>query len=542
MFIDPLHEPKPAVQDTVVVESAPPPAPLPQGAPVDFGPHPEPNGIVDGDGDATMANGPTTHTNPEIPSPTGAVALARPRVRRKFYDIDLEKMHAKLYYEGFLTPSEFMEDLSRIVANAEVEPIDNERLWKAQAMFTAANLTILSWEPQLITECDRMAGREREREKERRRAERGKAKAVNGGSVAGEGEGEGVYAPGTRRSARNNGQEPEVPFNPDPERRLKRARSDGAGDSQEDPDHGPMKRARASGSEDEGVNASMNAHVEGGGTRMIPGVVVQEAEVNGGDTTLSTPFSQGFQSHVSWDISSPGHSQPSMVDQPRSVRFANELGFPEHDAMSLLNGLERSQNPHPMSLEYQLNTPMGAPAALNSISEEPPTLLSSHGPMYTPFADGSGLVNGGDPGTPNILPPQPSSSSFKELSIGSANDLPHLPALPIIPDALIPNPDHTSSLMAIDHPSPHLRTPSPTPPPPPPFQLSESLIDQLRNDLLDHTDRMDVEQLEQLRATLLNMVWNARGEWDRDGLVREMIREVELYARQIAEDQELGSP
>jgi hypothetical protein len=101
---------------------------------------------------------------------------------------------------------------------------DPDRLFKANAMLTFAQVSLHDLEPQLRAECERMAGRERQRRAERREA-RAKEKAA--AQAIAHGNGNGTYAPGTRRSTRNNGQHLDIEIT-DPlllERKLKRQRS-----------------------------------------------------------------------------------------------------------------------------------------------------------------------------------------------------------------------------------------------------------------------------------------------------------------------------
>ena len=80
--------------------------------------------------------------SPAAPPPPPAPAPA------KFHDMDLEKMHYKLYYTGYLTPQEFLDDLGKIVKIAENESYDDpERLFKAQSMMNTARLMLQGWEP-----------------------------------------------------------------------------------------------------------------------------------------------------------------------------------------------------------------------------------------------------------------------------------------------------------------------------------------------------------------------------------------------------------
>ena len=85
-----------------------------------------------------------------------------------FFDMDSERMQTELFKGRYLTPRDFLEDVHKTVHNAEARAHkDQERLHKAQAMYTAAEVSIQEFDPQLALDCDRMAPRERQRREER---------------------------------------------------------------------------------------------------------------------------------------------------------------------------------------------------------------------------------------------------------------------------------------------------------------------------------------------------------------------------------------
>ena len=152
----------------------PPPVRRPRAEP----PPPEPNGIIDVDGQAPaqpngIVNGIQEESDEEPP---------------KMHKMDLERVHVELYNSKYLTPAEFLEDIVKIVHNADVRiQEDPDRLLRAQAMLTAAEVSINDFDPSFRLECQRMAVRERrrreeyrknkEKEREKRREEREKEKA-----------------------------------------------------------------------------------------------------------------------------------------------------------------------------------------------------------------------------------------------------------------------------------------------------------------------------------------------------------------------------
>ena len=81
-------------------------------------------------------------------------------------------MQMDLYKGKYLTPADFLDEVGKMVYNADVRSYeDRERLYRAQAMYTATQVSIQEFDPQFRLECERMAARERKR-RDQRRAER----------------------------------------------------------------------------------------------------------------------------------------------------------------------------------------------------------------------------------------------------------------------------------------------------------------------------------------------------------------------------------
>lgn len=78
--------------------------------------------------------------------------------------------------------------------------------------------------------------------------------------------------------------------------------------------------------------------------------------------------------------------------------------------------------------------------------------------------------------------------------------------------------------------------PSPSPPPVyPPLVVPSEAINTLGKMLKHATGKLTVDELEQLRASLLDRVWRARTDWDRTALVTDMRDAVDRYVRQVEE-------
>jgi len=240
----------PEVADPFVV-------PAPPAGPVALDPVPEPIVVTAPNGEVAVLEPPLALTNGlvngiegdiseiiEPPQPAPPPPVAPPKI----YNMDLEKIQKYLYKEKYLTAQEFLEDLEKIVHNTTVYRADNDRMVKAQMMLTMAQVLTNEWDAHFKLECERMAGRERKR---REQWARDHPKRKEDSESHQQPNGQEAQVP--RRSARNNGQEPEISIT-DPlklERKLKRQRSSEATSPEESQEDGPNKRARLSGDEDE---------------------------------------------------------------------------------------------------------------------------------------------------------------------------------------------------------------------------------------------------------------------------------------------------
>ena len=134
-----------------------------------------------------------------------------PPPRPHLYDMDLERVHFELYRNRYLTPFDFLHDIRKIVHNAEVCAADDlERLYRAQAMLTATEVSLNDFDQPFRLECERMAARERKRRDDRKKQrEKEKAEKEKEAQAAEAADPNTPYAPGTRRMPHS----PSSPFN-----------------------------------------------------------------------------------------------------------------------------------------------------------------------------------------------------------------------------------------------------------------------------------------------------------------------------------------
>ena len=429
----------------------------------------------------------------------------------KLFDMDLERMHVELHKNRYLTPQAFLNDVGKMVHNAVIcRSEDLERLHRAQAMYTATEVSMQDFDPQFRTECERMAERERQRRTARKK-EKEKAKEQRQEADAGSE----TYAPGTRRSARHNGQEPEIAITDvtklERAARLKRPRSNGpstgsqtSGD--EISDGRNSKRSRVNNEEDVSMNTNLP---EPCSTQQV-------------STAASTVY-----------VSCPPQPTPDSVD-------ANGAGglLPDVPPSAMGGGFDPSL----------LNPAPPHPAPPHS-DQAPYQRFFTPTPSSTPVSAAPDfmIVDAQPPCSPSPVLPPPESTQSSELPPTSE---------PLVPNADVPTPipPITGESLA---PTP----PAPTPPAPecdieaievdreptplPDFHFDQNALTRLGDDFRDTTDLLNVEQLEQLRASCLGCIWAHRSDWDRDDLILELGKILHDFVEEVRadhEDETINSP
>lgn len=404
------------------------------------------------------------------------------------YDMDLERMHMDLYKGKYLTPQDFLDDIHKIVHNAAACANENnsDRLHKAQAMLIAAEVSMQEFDPHFKLECQRIAERER-----KRRDERKKAKGKNSAPDVGQ---NGTYAPGTRRSARHTGQQPEMSIT-DPlqlERRLKRARS---GD-------------RPSGSPE----SSEENKAKGSGTPRQP------------KKRLRTILSDDERDPI--DLLGPMTSQ--QLKTP-TVRFADD-GRAHQDELPVLPELYQPAT-QPLTNPSSVGTPSDAmaidsPMPRRSGSGFDPFLLNPLPPEEDMMRSATlaPLLNGITPssgGHNTSSHPSPQENGYFQTPMQSQ------PAQPPSRTPTVQPPPDTDALPVIPPPREPTRSPTPLPD----FHVDEESLLNLQHQLKTRTNQLSVEQLEQLRATCLSSIWHHRTEWDRDSLIQELLNVLDAFLK-----------
>jgi hypothetical protein len=431
-----------------------------------------------------------------LPLPQPPSTEAQSQVPQLF-DMDLERMHVELHKNRYLTPQDFLHAVGKMVHNAIVcQSEDLERLHRAQAMYTATEVSMQDFDPQFRAECERMAARERQRradrKKEKEKEKKQRLQETDAGSE--------TYAPGTRRSARHNGQQPEIAITDvtklERAARLKRQRSSG-----------PSNGSQASGDEmSEGHNAKrsrMNSE--------------EDVFMN-----VNLPDSCSSQQVSTVYMSCP---QPTS----NSVLPNGEGGLlPDVPPSAMGGGFDPSLlNPAPSNPE---ETPYGRFLSPSStpVGPHPDPMMTDAQPPRSP--------------SPTQPLPQPEHAPSSEsqptsqplISTASAPPTP-TPIIDESPAPAPPAPEQHVEPIEVD------REPTPLPD----FHIDQSALVRLAHDLRDMTELLTVEQLEQLRASCLGRIWAHRSDWNRDDLIlelREVLRNFVDEVRADYEDEMLVSP
>lgn len=489
--------------------------------------------------------------------PAPIVALREPPL----HDVDLEKMHVDLYRGRYLTPQDFLEDIMKIVHNTEIRAYeDMDRMYKAQAMLTATQVSIQEFDPVLKLECERMAVRERQRREEHRKIkekEKEKEREKEKEEAA------------TRRSTRIPGQTLEISIT-DPvqlERRLKRQRGGSAGSSHEGEEEGQGTNGDSGDPQErESKRSRMSTEDDGQDTLNVVGQTPAHARTV--HFAMSTEVVEPMQSlqptqylHAA-QVQPPlpvdqEHGQPTIVQEEPNAMIVDtprsQAGFdptllnplPPMDDVFTATRTSRTASPannQPAPATSSSSVPAPTPMVYNPLAQpvpQPEFDFSSIVPVPPATTSAAGPTNGGD-SNPFLVPPPAMDLAHGYRNPRTPSPRPHTPT----PIRRTRTPEVISTAVAAAQGSPAPlpmiveRTPTP---PLPDFHVDEMLLTGLRRQLADTTTLLNIEELEQLRATCLGSVWRHRMDWERDGLVRELMEQVKEFVEEVGDLDEAES-
>ncbi|GAA6060222.1 hypothetical protein JCM10212_002301 [Sporobolomyces blumeae] len=413
-----------------------------------------------------------------------------------YHNVDLDQMHSDLYKGFYHTPEDFLTDVLRIQANAEVNKImeqDAEAPIKAGQMVNHAKVMLdQTFDASFRSECAKMAERMRAKEKDQPRKERkGKGRDLPEEGIVAHAK-QAAVAGGLLKVRPPPGQEEGEDDDAvivDGEPSHKRAREGGEGGAMDEnggeDGHGPAKRARENGEVDADV-PPIAQHANGGPT-----------DANGASSRFHDLLNPTASSSLaSFNNASDAIFSPSSIPKIPGVAAA-PVAPPMPVGAAPSGSPDKAATPADPSF-------LSGPVASASTSN--PFLFPLPSPSRA--RDGPMDHEGSRQGTPTPL-------------AGLSSERP--------PNGDAPNP--TSA------PSPEkARSPTPmeaTPPPLPEFVLPRDAFDAFSALLREGTASLNVDQLEQLRAACFDSVWRGKSEWDRSRLLDEVSELAKEFVEEV---------
>ena len=200
-----------------------------------------------------------------------------------------------------------------------------------------------------------------------------------------------------------------------------------------------------------------------------------------------------------------------------SVRFADEVELAPLAPMPQIDEVsEPVREPEPerrSGFDPALLNPASPVDTRHAIAIDPPDNPFTYSSVpAAPQPEPTSLTNG------NGLPSNAQVVLDNDLSMHTADSQPAEPS------------------SQADQPMEIEREPTPLPD----FFLDEVMLEDLKVYVRDRTAALSVEQLEQLRATCLGLVWRHRQDWDRTGLLQELKQEAQTFVEEVALD-EMGA-
>ncbi|GAA5932227.1 hypothetical protein JCM3775_001165 [Rhodotorula graminis] len=464
-----------------------------------------------------------------------------------YFNVDLDTMASDLYKGLYYTPDDFVADILRIQANAEVNKImenDGEAPIRAGQMVNHVKVMLdQTFDALFRSECDKLAARLRARDEadpSRRARRKGREGDIPGeealvsaaekaadaggahrprhgtrasGSDADEAQGEGGAAAAGQGEELGEGEGSENP--------LKRARDgEGTDGEVEVGERAAMEGVEGDAGEQGPAKRARFELDEPAASTLVNGQAVASTSaangVNGHVVAASTPsgsFADLLNPTASSSLSGFANpfSQPPEPLNPYGINAAHEpsaaaaappiaVGATPDDAV-VPTAAAKTGGTAPSFLSGLVAPPAAAPGPFAAAGPAPVASYQSGGPSGTSAAGGSADDASRDATpTPAVADPAPAGTDDDGAPDGRA--------------AAVVEPEEQQQ-----------RSPTPmeaTPPPPPPFVVPDAEVDALSSFLTSSTDALNIDQLEQLRAACFDAVWRARSAWDRSAVVQEL--------------------
>lgn len=421
---------------------------------------------------------------------------------RKFFNMDLDQVNDRLWNGYYLTPAQFVFDIECMVKDSKAWP-DRDRTNRAEEMLVNTQTYITEvFDETLVLECDRMAEREFERQKILRAEKEAKAKR----KAEREAEKERLRLVALQQEQGNsptkmieNGAATDVPMV----------------DQQEDTNPGPGLLTNGA---DEGMTGAGNQSMLDKSPFGNQQVAFQNQSYP--STSVSPTRTQPYQpmpiqngnalappANVGYETLSPRQLYPSSFPgmPPNQTQYHAYPGqYPPQPTPGMYPQPTYPNQSAPLSPSHiRTDTPHG----MNNFGHHtsPPPLVASYQQMHL------------NPQTPGQYgAPQPTSTALT----------PHF----------TPATNHTSPTRQI------ILRPSPTPHPS--LVRDPARIERLLQNVTQRTADFTLEQLEQVYAACMDIIWRLRHEWDRTVVISEtesciwrILGEIEMMQKERQQDE-----
>ncbi|KAK5126726.1 hypothetical protein LTR85_009660 [Meristemomyces frigidus] len=440
--------------------------------------------------------------------PKGVPGLREVASGKFYYNLEIVTIEKRLSNGYYKRPKDFLADIKRLAKDAKTFG-DQDRTLKANEMLANVEVDMAELEqqhPALAAECEAVYEREQERERQRllklREAERRGEEVPriipnvppqNASTTTTEGSGPvmlGQEVPG-RPSL--------FPITPS---RL--------------PGPSPISNPWST------TNGSHPSHQTNGST--VPSRPREDSEMLDSQPNPYDPAGSTTTRHATaggWG-SAGSPSQPNTQGQ-RSQKSAHtqmahgsQLDQYHNSASTTTSGQKTSDKSNRSSGPYSVNT-----QGSNGVRGDHPDFS-----MMAPTTGGSQL-----PDTQEV----PSSQS-QPASQSSQNMAPPAPSQNHRSgsiNALLNDPTDEPDATAVT---------SKVLPPPMRIILDTDSLNMLREALVKHSSGMSVEQLEQINASMMDVIWKSRGDWNRNHVIKAVEDAFNEAVRDIEECQGIGGP
>jgi len=421
---------------------------------------------------------------------------------KKFYNTDLDLVNDRLWNGYYLTPDQFVYDIQCIVHDSKTWP-DRDRANRAEEMLVNVQSYVSEgFDETLILECQRMAEREYERQKilhaekeakKKKRAERAEEKARLAAAAA--------AAAATPEPVEHDGPTKLIEELPDVQ--MTEVNGDGVHRTMTSVDIDDQFVPESSPFGSQSIPPDVNARLEPRSvspTKTQPYELLPQSDSNppfyNAKTTQTLPYVHG----------DPAMPQPPQYPQPPHSHHQFPVTYQPNPGMY----------PQPAYTETSLTHQFRANVAINMGNYATPQHNpNSNPPHHQPIVQ--------------FFPPQPGQPAGQPAYSARPPVSNHTQPPPVTPQR---------------NPSP-IRNPQPRQSvvPHPTVKRDPARVERLLKDLTHLTEGFTLEQLEQVYAACMDVIWRQRHEWDRtvaiaetEKCIRRVLNEIEMMKRERHQD------